>query len=166
MDGVGSVALLEALTSSDPEEPPPRVRRRRGKRKRGAATTGARLAALAREQIAGSFGLARRAFEAPFATLAHPRASAAMAARMVRGLRGVLSDAAARTPPRDPLAVEGSGLSRRLDVAEVPLGRLKKIKEPLGVSLNDLVLAALAGRSAPTTGSGACTRTSSCAWCR
>ncbi len=148
VDGVGSVALLEALTSADPREPPPRVRRRRGKRKkreRGAATTGARLAALAREQIAGSLGLARRAFGAPFATLAHPRASVETAARVVRGLRGVLADAAARTPPRDPLAVEGSGLSRRLDVAEVPLARLKKIKAPLGVSLNDVVLAALAG---------------------
>jgi WS/DGAT/MGAT family acyltransferase len=48
-------------------------------------------------------------------------------------------------PVRDPLAVPGSGLSRRLDVAELPLERLRKIKGQLGVTLNDLVLAALAG---------------------
>jgi WS/DGAT/MGAT family acyltransferase len=41
--------------------------------------------------------------------------------------------------------VPGSGLSRRLDVAELPLERLRKIKAPLGVTLNDLVLASLAG---------------------
>jgi len=52
---------------------------------------------------------------------------------------------AARPPVEDPLAVKGSGLSRRLDVAEVSLERLKKIRAVLGVSINDVVLAALAG---------------------
>ncbi len=145
VDGVGSVAILEALTAAGPNDPPPRVVRRRGSRRGSAGSTGARLASLARDRIAGSIGLARRALEAPFAVLGHPLASAETAARVVRGLRGVLADASVRTDGRDPLAVKGAGLSRRLDVGEVSLERLRKIKAPLGVSVNDVVLAALAG---------------------
>jgi WS/DGAT/MGAT family acyltransferase len=145
VDGVGSVAILEALTSAEPDEPPPRVVRGRGSRRRNRVSTAGRLATLAREQIAGAIGLAWRAAQAPFSAVTHPLASAEAAARIVRGLRGVLADAAAGAPARDPLAVAGSGLSRRLDVAEVSLERLRKIKAPLGVSVNDVVLAALAG---------------------
>lgn len=145
VDGVGSIAILEALTADGPDTPPPRVVRPRRPRRRISVSTGARLAALAEDQIAGSIRLVRRALEAPFALAAHPLQSAESVARVLRGLRGVLSDAAAAPPSRDPLAVAGSGLSRRLDVASVSLERLRKIKAPLGVSLNDLVLTALTG---------------------
>jgi WS/DGAT/MGAT family acyltransferase len=46
---------------------------------------------------------------------------------------------------RDPLAASSSGLSRRLDVLEIPLERLREIKAPLGITINDVVLAVLAG---------------------
>jgi WS/DGAT/MGAT family acyltransferase len=45
----------------------------------------------------------------------------------------------------DPLVKSTSGLSRRLDVMEVTLERLSKIKATLGVTINDVVLTALAG---------------------
>jgi len=50
-----------------------------------------------------------------------------------------------KPPIRDPLAASSSGLSRRLDVLEISLERLRKIKAPLGVTINDVVLTALAG---------------------
>jgi len=50
-----------------------------------------------------------------------------------------------RPVAHDPLAVPGSGLSRRLDISEVSIERLRKIKSPLGVTINDVVLAALSG---------------------
>ncbi|RIK99519.1 MAG: hypothetical protein DCC71_20275, partial [Proteobacteria bacterium] len=88
--------------------------------------------------------LATRAIRAPLAAIASPRDSLDVALRTARGLRGMASDLA-RPPARDPLAVPGSGLSRRLDVSEVPLERLRKLKSALGVTINDVVLAALAG---------------------
>jgi diacylglycerol O-acyltransferase len=103
-----------------------------------------RLAGLARDQVVGSARLARRVIEVPLSAAAHPLETAQGVARIARGLGGALADAA-RAPVRDPLAVAGSGLSRRLDVATVSLERLRKIKAPLGVSINDVVLTALAG---------------------
>jgi WS/DGAT/MGAT family acyltransferase len=46
---------------------------------------------------------------------------------------------------RDPLAQASGGLSRQLDTLEIPLERLDRIREPLGVTLNDLLLAAVTG---------------------
>jgi WS/DGAT/MGAT family acyltransferase len=143
VDGVGSVAILDALTSRDPKDPPPRVVMAR-RRHSATISLGARLRELAREQAANSSRIAQRVFEVPLAAVAHPREAAEGAVRTVRGLWGMLADAT-RSPVRDPLAVQGSGLSRRLDVAEIPLERLRKIKAALGVSINDVVLAALAG---------------------
>jgi WS/DGAT/MGAT family acyltransferase len=139
VDGVGSLAILEALTAAEPKAPPPRRARRAGP-----PDPLARWRALARDQALGAARLAWRAAGAPLAAVLHPRESVEAAERALRGVRGMLRDLR-EAPLRDPLAVSGSGLSRRLDVAELSLERLRKIKAPLGVTLNDLVLAALAG---------------------
>jgi WS/DGAT/MGAT family acyltransferase len=144
VDGVGSVAILDALTSRHPDEPPPRVARVRRRAAPAAPSLGARLAGLVWAQAEGSARLARRVIGAPLEALAHPRETAEAAVRTARGIRGMLADAG-RPPVHDPLAVTGSGLSRRLDLAEVSLEHLRKIKAPLGVSVNDVVLTALAG---------------------
>lgn len=144
VDGVGSVAILDALTGTEAGQAPPRVARTSKRRAVAAPSLAARLAALVQEQAVGSVRLASRAALAPLTALAHPRETAEALARTVRGLRGLVTDAT-RPSATDPLAVPGSGLSRRLDIAEVSLERLRKIKAPLGVSINDVVLAALAG---------------------
>lgn len=64
--------------------------------------------------------------------------------RTAAGLAGLLRDAA-RPRIEDPLSAAAAGISRRLDVLDVPLERLRKIKAPLGVSINDVVLTAYAG---------------------
>ena len=45
----------------------------------------------------------------------------------------------------DPLAERTAGLSRRVDGLELPLERLRKPREPLGATVNDLLLTAPAG---------------------
>jgi WS/DGAT/MGAT family acyltransferase len=59
-------------------------------------------------------------------------------------VRGLLGDLNAERVT-DPLVGASTGLSRRLDVMEVEMARLKRIARPLGVSMNDVVLTALAG---------------------
>jgi WS/DGAT/MGAT family acyltransferase len=143
VDGVGSIAILDALTL--PGAPVPRRSRPR-RRRRGSAAPGSlgRTAALLGDQVETAARLAWRAAQAPVSFVARPVASLEAGRRTWRGLRGMIADLT-EPPLRDPLAVPGSGLSRRLDVAELRLDRLRKIKEGLGVTLNDLVLAALAG---------------------
>jgi WS/DGAT/MGAT family acyltransferase len=143
VDGVGAIAILNALTRSEPGSeipaPAPRVRRRRAP-----AEPAARLLRLALDDARASAWLALRAAFAPLRVALHPGESADQLLRTVRGLRGMLQDLT-RPPIRDPLATSTSGLSRRLDVMEVPLERLRKIRAPLGVTINDVVLAVLAG---------------------
>jgi diacylglycerol O-acyltransferase len=142
VDGVGSVALMQALTQSTrqggvrrPATPVPSAPPR---------AAAAPLASLARDTAAESARLALRAARWPLALLTDPVASVAKLRRTLRGLRGVMADLA-RPAIRDPLAAGSGGLSRRLDVMQVPLARLQHLKEPLGVTINDIVLAALAG---------------------
>jgi WS/DGAT/MGAT family acyltransferase len=141
VDGVGAIAILDVLTA-----PPGTARRARRAARRTPPPPGLaeRVAALAGDQARAAAWLAWRAARAPLETALAPRASLAAAARTVRGLRGMLDDLRRPALP-DPLAVPGSGLSRRLDVAEIPLERLRAIKSAFDVTLNDLVLAALAG---------------------
>lgn len=141
VDGVGAAAILEALTGATREARPPRVAR--SSRRAPAAGDAARWRRLVRDQLSATGRLARRGAETSRAVLSEPGLLLETAARTARGLRGVVADLA-RAPVADPLAVPGSGLARRLDVLEIPLERLRGIKRALGVTLNDLVLAALA----------------------
>jgi diacylglycerol O-acyltransferase len=143
VDGVGSVAILNALTQHGPDPEPPRLRR---PRRRPGAKDGPRqqLVRLVQDQARESFDLARWSLGLPRFVLRHPGRAAHEALRTLRGLRGVVDDLS-KPPVHDPLAASTSGLSRRLDVLQIPIERLRKIKAPLGVTLNDLVLAALCG---------------------
>jgi WS/DGAT/MGAT family acyltransferase len=143
VDGVGSIAILNALTQTDPRaelrSPGARVGRRRAP-----PDPAARLLRLALDDARAAAWLALRAALAPLRVALNPSESAAELLRTARGLRGMLEDLT-KPPIRDPLAASSSGLSRRLDVMDVPLERLRKIKAPLGVTINDVVLTVLAG---------------------
>ncbi len=144
VDGVGALAILKALTRSHRDAPHPTVAPRRPARRRADRGILARTLDLAWDNARASSGLAWRAATAPLRIARRPVESAEWAWRTARGVRGVLAELG--TPKiEDPLARGGSGLSRRLDTLELPLERLRKIKAPLGATLNDLVLTALAG---------------------
>jgi WS/DGAT/MGAT family acyltransferase len=64
--------------------------------------------------------------------------------RAVRGVRGLVADLTAPAT-YDPLAQASTGIGRRLDAMALPLPRLRRIKDALGVTLNDVVLTAVSG---------------------
>jgi WS/DGAT/MGAT family acyltransferase len=144
VDGVGSIALLRALTRSERDHPPPHVRRSKRHRANADGRVGSELAKLAVDQAAAAWQLAGRAARLPFEAALHPLQTLEDVQRTVRGLRGAVADLQ-QPAIKDPLLGTTSGLSRRLDIMDVSLDRLRAIKEPLGVTINDLVLAVLAG---------------------
>jgi WS/DGAT/MGAT family acyltransferase len=143
VDGVGSIAILNALTGTEPRaslpRPGPGARPRRAP-----PDPAASLLRLALDDARAAAWLALRAGLAPLRLALRPGAAATQLLRTARGLRGMLGDLT-RPPIRDPLAASSSGLSRRLDVMEIPLERLRKLGTPLGATINDLVLTVLAG---------------------
>jgi diacylglycerol O-acyltransferase len=147
VDGVGSIALLDALTAEQRggqhSAAAPRRKRLAPPPAPAEASRSRALAAL-RDQALGSVRLAWRAARAPARALLEPGEALADLRRRGRGLGGMLADLQAK-PTVDPLVVPGSGLSRRLDVAELPLARLRAVGRPLDATVNDVVLTALAG---------------------
>lgn len=145
VDGVGALTILDGLTQRHPDDPPLRVavRRRRGRR---STDTNAvfKLLALLRDNTIESLRLARETALAPVRFAMDPGATIEQVTRTVRGLCGAFRDMSS-APIRDPLVESTSGLSRRLDVLSISLARLRRIKAPLGVTVNDVVLTALAG---------------------
>ncbi len=145
VDGVGSLAILNALSQPKPEV----VQRRNNVGPKSRTHTvqpsaAARLARLASHNARESAKLVVRAATTPWQLMRHPVESAQEATRAIRGLGGALSDLAAPVID-DPIASNSCGLSRRFDIFDVPTARLKAIKAPLGVTINDVVLTALAG---------------------
>jgi len=143
VDGVGSIALLRGLTQASAVDRPPHVSRARSNEpsRRGWAE---RMLRLAVDDAQVSARLALNVAASPLRVAMHPRRSLCDAGRTARSLRGMVADLA-RPAVVDPLGDAMSGLSRRLDVLDLSLERLKEIKTPLQVTLNDLILAALAG---------------------
>ncbi|MBI3784709.1 MAG: wax ester/triacylglycerol synthase family O-acyltransferase [Deltaproteobacteria bacterium] len=140
VDGVGAVTLLQALTQAHPGEEPRVVHPQRTGHlpvPRGLfeamADTGRELAA-----VAGRIG------RLPLDVVGAPLESAAQVWRMLRAARGVVAELG-NPVTQDPLVESTSGLSRRLDVLEIPLEKLQSLKKAFGVTINDIVLAALAG---------------------
>ena len=88
--------------------------------------------------------MAGRVAGVPLYALTHPGDSADQMWRVARGLRGMWTELSAPAV-QDPLSGSTSGLSRRFDVMDIPLAQLDAIRKPLGVTLNDLILAVLAG---------------------
>jgi diacylglycerol O-acyltransferase len=96
------------------------------------------------DQARSAAGLARSSAGGLARMAREPRAALDDLARTARGLRGMANDLF-QPPVVDPLARSTAGISRRLDVTDVPLERLRKIKAPLGVTINDVVLTVFAG---------------------
>jgi WS/DGAT/MGAT family acyltransferase len=143
VDGVGAVALFNALTLPSRRAPIPRCdapARAATAAPRGAA----QLAALTMAQGAAAAELVGQAARLPSRLIAHPSESLAALRATAQGVRGMLADLG-RDSVRDPLAGDSTGLSRRFDVMRIPLERLRAVKEPLGVTINDVVLTMLAG---------------------
>lgn len=147
VDGVGSLAITRGLTQRSRKDKPPRIvltDRRPRRAKPGGRSALARLGKMAIDNTRASTSLAVSAATAPARFLAHPIAGWEQILATARGLRGVMLDAT-QPPIRDPLGPNAAGISRRLDVLDVPLARLRAIKTPLGGTINDVVLTALAG---------------------
>ena len=131
MDGVGSNALFDAMTQV----------------RRGGAVTPARPAPAFRVSDAAPAGALVRRGIAVAGTAARalvdPVDSFRQVARLVRGLGGLVGEIAA---PRVATGNgNGTGIGRRLDGIVLSLPRMRRIKARLGVTLNDLVLAAVGG---------------------
>jgi diacylglycerol O-acyltransferase len=144
VDGVGALAITRGLTQRSRKEKPPRILSGGGSKRKSTRSALGRLGQLAFDNARASASLALDAATAPARLLAHPRRSCGQIQATARGLRGVILDAT-QAPIRDPLAARAAGISRRLDVLEVSMSRLRTIKTPLGGTINDVILTALAG---------------------
>lgn len=144
VDGVGALALQNALTQAHRTAPIPRVAGGRTTTSQNWRGGAGGVAGMMRANAREVASLTWQAAGTPVRFLRAPVASTKQAWRIARGVRGLLADVG--TPPaRDPLVRSTSGLSRRLDVTEVPLQRLDRIRKPFGATINDLVLTVLAG---------------------
>jgi WS/DGAT/MGAT family acyltransferase len=144
VDGVGSLALLNILTQKTRTQPIPRVEAPRRRRRGGEPGGLELLQRLALDNIRSSAALLAQAVSLPLQLLTRPGEVIGQARGILRGLRGVFTDAGNEIV-HDPLARSTSGLSRRLDTMEIPLNRLRAIKAHWNVTINDVVLTALAG---------------------
>lgn len=142
VDGVGALAIARGLLQRSRGATPPHV----------VARSEPYAGAADEKNLLGTvidFGWTR-ASAVTQATLAAGRAlvspvetwnAAWSAARSIRGLAADASQDAIL----DPIAEGAAGISRRLDVIDVSLERLRRMKTRLGGTVNDVVLTALAG---------------------
>ncbi|MCK6556666.1 wax ester/triacylglycerol synthase family O-acyltransferase [Candidatus Binatia bacterium] len=141
IDGVGSVAAIEALTQAHRAEP---VRVPRCAPRRPPRPASTRLLRLGRDLVGNAAAGAGAAAGVALRAMTHPVEVADQAVRVARGLRGMAADL--MSPGiHDPLADAATGVGRRLDALTLPLPRLRRIKAALGITLNDLVLVAVSG---------------------
>jgi WS/DGAT/MGAT family acyltransferase len=141
MDGVASMAGFDALTQGHRAEP---VRVPRMVPMHPPRPPAVRVARLVRDLLWNAADGIGAAVGLGVQAVLHPGEAGDGVVRTVRGLRGLLRDLAA-PPVHDPLADPTTGLGRRLDGLTLPLPRLRRIKDALGVTLNDVVLTAVAG---------------------
>ncbi|MBX3024960.1 wax ester/triacylglycerol synthase family O-acyltransferase [bacterium] len=142
MDGVGSLAVFDAFTQGHRNEPV-RVPRHHPPAP-FSQPTGARAARLLGDAVGTVASGLLAAGVVSTQALLRPGEALAQVWRTGRGLRGLLADLTA-PPAVDPLGLASTGVGRRLDALALSLPRLQRIKERLGVSLNDVVLTALSG---------------------
>jgi len=144
VDGVGALSITRGLTQRSRKEKPPRIMSAEAPPRRSARSALGRLGKMAFDNARATASLALDTATAPVRLIAHPSRSCGQIQATARGLRGVVLDAT-QAPIRDPLAAHAAGISRRLDVLDVSLSRLRTIRTPLGGTINDVVLTALAG---------------------
>jgi diacylglycerol O-acyltransferase len=141
MDGVGSLAVFDALTQAHRAEP---VRVPRHLPARLPSSPPVRLARLVRDAAANAANGLGAAAAMSVRALRRPGEVIDDMGRAVRGVRGMIADLTAQSTP-DPLAQASTGIGRRLDAITLSLSRLQRIKDALGVTLNDVVLTAVSG---------------------
>ena len=141
MDGVGSLAVFDAFTQSHRAEP---VRVPRHLPLRPPSATAGRVARMARDAIGQAAGGLADTVAMSARAAFNPGETISDVWRVVRGVRGLLSDLQAPTPD-DPLARASTGIGRRLDGMTVSLPRLLRLAEVLDCTLNDVVLTAVSG---------------------
>ncbi|WP_051472239.1 wax ester/triacylglycerol synthase family O-acyltransferase [Patulibacter minatonensis] len=140
VDGVVTLDLMEALLDADPEPAPPEPGARPGRWLAPPLPTSAQLVASAVRE-AGRMVVDRPVRLA--AAVTRPAEALAEAAAGAAGLGGRVSRRLKPAPP-SPLNVP-IGPHRRLARAAVPLADLKRVKDTFGGSVNDAVLALVAG---------------------
>jgi diacylglycerol O-acyltransferase / wax synthase len=141
MDGVGSMAGFDSLTQNHRAEP---VRVPQALPMHPARPPAVRAVRLLRDLLRNSAeGMGAAAGFWVHAAL-HPAEAGDDVLRAVRGVRGFLRDLNAPAV-HDPIADSTTGIGRRLDGMTLSLSRLRRIKDALGVSLNDVVLTAVCG---------------------
>jgi len=141
MDGAGAVALFDAMTQAGPSDP---IRVPRTPQPLPAANDPASLSSVARDTLLGAAAGLRAVARVTSHALQHPLATVDDVRRTVERVRVMLSDVSS-WPADDPLAARCTGIGRRLDGVTLSLARMRRLKEALGVSLNDLVLVAVTG---------------------
>jgi WS/DGAT/MGAT family acyltransferase len=142
MDGVGSLALFEAFTQGHRAEPvraPRRIVPVRAPRR-----PAQQLIALAGDSLRAAAGSVAEAAGLVARALTDPGGVAGELAWAARSVRGLVRDFTAQTV-HDPLADNATGYGRRLDAVTLSLPRMRRIKDALGATLNDIVLTAVSG---------------------
>jgi WS/DGAT/MGAT family acyltransferase len=141
MDGVASMAGFEALTQGHRAEP---VRVPRAAPLLPPRPPAVRVARLARDLLWNATDAIGATLRLGVHAALHPDEAADGVMRTLRGLRGFFRDLSAPAI-HDPLADPSTGIGRRLDGMTLPLPRLRRLKDALGVTLNDVALTVLAG---------------------
>ena len=141
MDGVGSLAVFDALTQAHRAEP---VRVPRHLPSQPPSSPPLRLARLVRDAAANAANSLGAAVTVSVRAVRRPSEVIDDIGRAVRGVRGMIADLTAPSTP-DPLGQASTGVGRRLDAMTLSLPRLQRIKDALGVTLNDVVLTAVSG---------------------
>jgi len=141
VDGVGTVALFDALSQAHRADPVRAPRRQAPQPERPASE---QFVAMARNVVRDTVSLVSDTVGTAARAALNPLETAGTAFRVARSVSGMVRDLG--TPKtKDPLAEGCLGIGRRLDGLVLELPRLRAIKDVFGVTLNDLMLTALAG---------------------
>ncbi len=141
MDGVGSVAMFEALTQGSRTEtihvPRPAAARHTEE------SVAQRALTAAGDGVQAVAGLLGRALRAARTAMNDPVTVAADSVRAAAGIAEMLREVSG--PAGDPLCERAIGVGRRVSGLTLPLPRMRALKEALGVTLNDLALTIVSG---------------------
>ena len=141
MDGVASMAGFDTLTQAHRAEP---VRVPEAMPLHAPRPVTVRVARLIRELLSSTTETMGAAAGFALQMVLHPAVAGDGVVRAIRGVRGVVRDLS--TPGiHDPLADATTGIGRRLDGLTFSMARLRRIKEALGVTLNDVILTVVSG---------------------
>ncbi len=139
VDGVGSLALFDAMT--EPVRGPGNGRKLPARRSNGNDAQPGK----GRNTAGGVWDVASAVTDIATRVLSDPWSTVEDLSRVVRALNGMVGDLRATNPIADPMVRDSDGIGRQLDYVQLSLPEMRRIKDALGVSLNDVVLTAVAG---------------------